>query len=162
MIDPEETKILMKARWVDGMSFQGISANGFLVPLDAAFENGGSDLGFRPMELIALGLAGCTAMDVISILRKKKQKITSFEVRTHAIRSSEHPRVFTSASIEYEVTGENVDETAVRRALELSATHYCPAQAMLAKVFPIKLVYVIYEGCDTERRKLIKSEVFTP
>ncbi len=78
-----------------------------------------------PMELIAIGLAGCTAMDVISILKKKRQHVTDFEVRVHAQRAEEHPKVFIAAEIEYLIYGHQVDEQAVRRSIELSAKTYC-------------------------------------
>jgi putative redox protein len=113
------------------------------------------------MELIATGLAGCTAMDVISILRKKRQQITAFEVKVHSDRSSEHPKVFTRAVIEYVVTGVNVDEAAVRRAIELSTERYCPAQAMFKGVFPMQLCYSIYEEQDG-KRNLVTSGEYTP
>lgn len=137
----------VKVTWGDRMSFTGeASESGFSVPLDAKAEVGGDDSGFRPMELIATGLAGCTAMDVISILRKKRQDITDFEVQVHVERAEEHPRVFTSAEIEYYVTGHDVQESAVVRAIELSAQRYCPAQAMFRDIFPIILRYFIYEN----------------
>jgi putative redox protein len=94
---------------------------------------------------MAVSLAGCTAMDVISILQKKRQEITGFRVEVNADRADEHPKVFTNAAIEYHLTGSEIDEKAVVRAIELSATRYCPAQSMLAKVFPITLKYYIYD-----------------
>jgi putative redox protein len=97
------------------------------------------------MEFIALGLAGCTAMDVISILQKKKQPVSDFQVQIHAARAEEHPKVFTAATIEYLVSGKDVDEGALLRAIELSAEKYCPAQAMLGKAFPMRLVYKILD-----------------
>lgn len=125
------------------MSFTGTADTGFSVPLGAKPEVGGDDDGFRPMELIALGLAGCTAMDVISILRKKRQEISLFEVIVNAERSDEHPRVFTHINLEYRIRGVDVDQAAVERAIELSETKYCPAQAMLKDVVPIQLSYTI-------------------
>jgi putative redox protein len=98
------------------------------------------------MELILVGLVGCTAMDVISILQKKRQKVTGFTVRATAERADEHPKVFTSAVIEYTVTGHDISPKAVERALELSEQRYCPAQAMLGQVFPIELKYEIVEA----------------
>jgi putative redox protein len=114
------------------------------------------------MELFAIGLAGCTAMDVISILAKKRQVVTSFEVKTHIERSPEHPKVFTSAVIEYHVAGHNLDEADVLRSIELSATRYCPAQAMLVQTMPIRQIYHIYEALDEGRRTLLKSGEYTP
>jgi len=134
-----------KVVWKNRMSFAGSADSGFVVPLGTDLSVGGDNDGPRPMELIVIGLAGCTAMDVISILQKKRQEITSFEVRVHADRAADHPKVITRAVIEYVVTGRNVDEAAVLRAIELSAARYCPAQAMFAKVFPIELNYSLYE-----------------
>jgi putative redox protein len=131
--------------WRQGLSFTGKADTGFEVPLGAEPEVGNVDDGFRPLELMAVSLAGCTAMDVISILTKKKQEVTAFEVKVHAEQAEEFPKVFTRAVITYLVTGHAVDEVALLRAIELSATKYCPAQAMFNKVVPMELVYEIYE-----------------
>ena len=144
-----------KVVWKDGLTFSGTADTGFTLPLGADPKVGGANDGFRPMELMALSLAGCTAMDVISILRKKRQEVTGFEVKVRAQRAEEHPKVFTSAVIEYEVTGVGIQESALRRSMELSAQSYCPAQGMLAKVMPMELRYLIYEGSSTEERKLV-------
>ena len=144
-----------KVLWHEGLTFTGTADSGFTVALGADPGVGGADDGFRPMELMAVSLAGCTAMDVISILRKKRQEITGFEVRVRAQRAKEHPKVFTSAVIEYEVTGHGIQESALRRSIELSAQQYCPAQGMLAKVMPMKLDYLIYEGDSKEERELV-------
>jgi len=146
-----------KVTWQGRLTFQGSAETGFSVPLGAEAEVGGAEDGFRPMELIATGLAGCTAMDVISILQKKRQEVTAFEVQVHTQRAESHPKVFTEAEIEYHVSGRGVDEAAVARAIELSATRYCPAQAMLSQVFPIKLKYMIYEGGEEATPVLVKS-----
>ena len=134
-----------KVTWSQGMSFTGSAETGFSLPLGADPSVGGANDGFRPLELMAVSLAGCTAMDVISILRKKQQQITAFEVRVDASQPQTHPHVFEHATILYLVTGHNLDEAALLRAIELSATKYCPAQAMLSKAFPIDLLYEIYE-----------------
>jgi len=131
--------------WIQGMSFTGTSKSGFTVPLGTDPAFGGDNDGFRSIELMLVSLAGCTAMDVISILKKKRQEITGFDVKVHADRADEHPRVFTALEIHYLLRGRNVDPAAVERAMELSETKYCPAQAMLAKVAPIKLTYEIIE-----------------
>jgi len=122
-----------KVVWKGKMSFTGKGESGFDVPLGTDPGVGGDDDGLRPMELIGIGLAGCTAMDVISILNKKKQKVSKFEVLVHAETANEHPKVFTRIEIEYIVSGENIDRSAVERAVELSETKYCPAQAMISK-----------------------------
>lgn len=150
-----------KLNWHGRLSFTGTADTGFTLPLGANAKVGGDNDGFHPMELIALGLAGCTAMDVVSILTKKRQKVTDFEVTVHAERAEVHPRVFTHAVIDYSVTGHELDEKAVLRAIELSATRYCPAQAMLDKVMPIDLRYQIFEDEGDGERRLVKSGVYT-
>jgi putative redox protein len=149
-----------KVNWQGNLKFTGTADSGNNVTMDAEGQVGGAREGIRPMEMIALGLAGCTAMDVISILQKKRQDVTHFEVTMDAPRSEEHPKVFTSAEITYEITGKNIDEAAVLRAIELSATRYCPAQAMLGQVFPIDLRYEIYEDEGTGNRKLIHQDIW--
>ena len=134
-----------KVIWKERMSFTGSADTGFELPLGAEPSVGGDNDGFRPMELIAIGLAACTAMDVISILKKKQQVVTGFEVKVHADRASEHPKVLTHALVEYIVTGHQVDPAAVNRAVELSVTKYCPAESMLSKAFPIEQKITILE-----------------
>ena len=148
--------------WQEGLTFTGSADSGFTVALGTDPEVGGANDGFRPMELMAVSLAGCTAMDVISILRKKRQDVTAFEVRVRAERAEEHPKVFTSALIEYEVTGRDLQESALRRSIELSAERYCPAQGMLAKVMPMRLEYLIYEGESKEDRALVTHGEWAP
>lgn len=150
-----------KVTWQEGMHFSGTADTGFEIQLDSKEEVGGDGKGFIPMELMALSMAGCTAMDVISILRKKRQDVTGFEVRVDASRAEEHPKVFTSATIEYLVTGNGVDEKAVLRAIELTAERYCPAQAMLGRIMPIDLHYQIFED-EPEGRRLVTNGVYTP
>ncbi len=135
-----------KVVWKNKLSFTGTGENGFSVPLGATPDVGGDNDGFEPMELIAIGLAGCTAMDTISILQKKRQDITAFEVQVHATRATEHPKVFTHIVIEYIVTGHNVDPAAVERSIELSETKYCPAQAMLRASVEIEHCYSILQA----------------
>lgn len=144
--------------WKNGMSFSGFAESGFEVPLGTDPSLGGSDDGFRPLELMAISLAGCTAMDVISILKKKQQAVIGFDVKVHTDQTTDHPKVFTRAVITYIVTGNNIEETAVTRAIGLSATKYCPAQAMLGKVMQMELLYEIYD----EQGGLVKSGKFVP
>jgi putative redox protein len=151
-----------KVTWNEEMRFTGTADSGFKVPLGADPGEGGMNSGFRPLELMAISLAGCTAMDVISILGKKKQDVTAFDVQVHADQQTEHPHVFTAAKILYVVSGHNVDEAAVLRAIELSALKYCPAQAMLSKAFPMELFYKIYEDQGNGGTKLVKQGQFLP
>jgi putative redox protein len=131
--------------WKGKMTFEGAGDSGFGQKMDSDISVGGENSAARPMEFIVLGLAGCTGMDVISILQKKKQPVVDFQVQVHAQRADEHPKVITSAVIEYLVTGRDVDEAALIRAIGLSAEKYCPAQSMLIKAFPMKLVYRILD-----------------
>jgi putative redox protein len=135
-----------KVTWKGRLSFTGTAETGFSLLLGTEPSLGGDNDGFRPLELMALSLAGCTAMDVISLLQKKRQDVTAFEVRVHAERAEEHPRVFTHVTVEYLVTGHNVDPVSVNRSIELSATKYCPAQAMLSKAVEIEHKVTITEA----------------
>ena len=136
-----------KVTWQKKMSFVGTGKFGLTVPIDTSIENGGDSSGFSPMELLLVGLAGCTAMDVISILEKKRQKVSRFEVRVNGERASEHPKVFTNIVVEYIVGGESIDRAAVERAVELSETKYCSAMAIISKTAKIERKIVI-EGAE--------------
>ena len=149
-----------KVVWDHGMTFSGTAGTGFNVPLGASPSVGGENDGFRPMELMAVSLAGCTAMDVISILRKKRQDVRRYEVKVHADQADQHPHVFTHAVIEYLVSGHDVDEAAVIRAIELSAKRYCPAQSMLNKVMEIELHYEIYEDKGDGESDLMTKGIY--
>ena len=137
-----EAKVIWKS---SGLAFNATADSGHFIALSGHDEIGTPNDGFRPVELLAVGLAGCTAMDVISILQKKKEKVLSFEVSVHADRAEEHPKVFTQAEIFYHITGSGINPSSVERAIELSNTKYCPAFAMLSKSFPITVRYEITE-----------------
>lgn len=139
----------MKANavWKGKMSFEGSVESGFTLPMDTSVESGGENNGFRPIELMLVGLAGCTAMDVISILNKKRQDVTAFEVRVlEAERAADHPKIYTRILLEYVVTGRGVEREAVERAVELSETKYCSVQGMLGKVAAIEKRITILEA----------------
>ena len=152
----------MKAavQWKENMTFIAMPDSGFAVQMDADASFGGTEQGVRPMEMVALGLAGCTGMDVISILRKKRQQVTYFEVRVNAPRSPEHPKVFIRAELTYIVVGRNIEETALLRSIELSMTKYCPVQVMLSQAFPMELHYEIYEDAPGGMRRLISQGIW--
>ena len=152
----------MKAtvQWKENMTFVGLPDSGFPVQMDADTSLGGTNQGVRPMEMIALGLAACTGMDVISILRKKRQQVTQFEVRVNAPRSPEYPKVFTSARITYIVAGKKIEKTALLRSIELSMTKYCPVQVMLSQAFPMELHYEIYEDEPDGTRRLVSQGIW--
>jgi len=152
----------MKAtvQWKEDMTFIGMPPSGFAVEMDSDPDYGGTNSGVRPMEMIALGLAGCGAMDILSILQKKRQKIARFEIRLDAPRSREYPKVFTKALITYIFAGSGIEETAVVRSIELAATKYCPAQIMLAQAFPLELRYEIYEQQSDGAESLISEGIW--
>lgn len=127
------------------MTFHGTADSGFTIKMGAHPSVGGDDDGFRPLELLLVGLGGCTAMDVLSILRKKRQAFSGFEIQLHADRAEEHPKVFTAVTMKYIVRGRDIDPKAVERAIELSATKYCSAHAMLSETATISSSYEILE-----------------
>jgi len=146
--------------WKGDMTFAGETPSGFPIQMDSSEDTGGTNNGPRPMEMIAYGLAGCTAMDIISILRKKRQQVTQFDVKMNAPRSHEYPKVFTSAVITYMISGKEISEAAVLRAIELTAMKYCPAQIMFSQVFPIDLHYEIYEDEGEGNQTLTKQGIW--
>ena len=142
-----------KVSWQKELSFVGVADSGFEIKLDG---HSGPQTGAGPVEMVAISLAGCTAMDVISILAKKQQAVTSFEVKVHGDRTNDYPKVITMAVLEYVVVGHKIDEAALNRAIELSMTKYCPVHAMLSKAFPIDIRYSIYEEAGGENQ-LVKQ-----
>lgn len=135
---------------VDGMQFVVEVGSGHSLTIDSASDVGGHDSGPRPMELLTAGIAGCTAMDVISILRTMRQKVADLKVHVRGIQATEHPKKLLSIHIEYTVTGYGLAEDRVARAIELSETKYCPAMASLRPGAPITSSYTILEA-DEER-----------
>lgn len=129
-----------------GMRFAAESGSGHVVTLDAAEHSGGQNAGFRPMELLLVGLAGCTGMDVISILRKMRQQVTAYEVHVTGTRAEEHPMVFVEITVEHVVTGHALQSQAVARAIQLSEERYCGAGAMLGKVARLTHTFRIVEA----------------
>jgi putative redox protein len=127
------------------MTFSGNAGGGFSVKMDASPAVGGDDSGFRPMQLLLVSLGGCTGMDILSILRKKRQDVTGFEIHLDARQAEEHPRIFTHINISYIIQGRGIRSGAVERAIELSETKYCPAQAMLAKSAAMEHTFEIIE-----------------
>jgi len=135
----------MKARikWVEHMTFVGESGSGHSVVMDGAPENGGRDLGIRPMEMLLLGLGGCTAFDVVMILRKARQLVSDCVVEIEAARADTEPKVFTKIHVHFVVTGQDLADKQVARAVELSAEKYCSASIMLGKTAAITHDYEI-------------------
>lgn len=138
----------MKARvkWVQDVEFVGESGSGHSVVMDGPQELGGRNCGVRPMEMILLGLGGCTAFDVVFILRKARQPVTDCEVELHADRAMTDPKVFTRIHIHFIIKGDGLKEKQVERAVQLSAEKYCSASIMLSKSVEITHDFEIIEG----------------
>lgn len=132
--------------WKQGLSFSGTAPSGYSLAMSAYEDVGGAGDGFAPVELVALGLGGCTGMDVVSILQKKRQDVQKFQVRVTTQRKEEHPKVWTHALIEYIITGSNIDPAAVERAIQLSSEKYCPVQNMLKFSVKLETRYEIKEN----------------
>ncbi|MDX6748730.1 OsmC family protein [Geminicoccaceae bacterium 1502E] len=138
----------MKARvtWVEGMTFLGESGSNNAVVMDASPANGGKGIGASPMELLLLGTGGCTGIDVVSILKKMRQKVTGCSVELEGERPDEHPKVFTGITMRFIVEGHGLDRAKVERAVQLSAEQYCSASIMMGKTAEIRREVVIREA----------------
>lgn len=130
--------------WKQGMTFEGRGKSGFTVTMDD-----GPD-GFSPMELVLVALAGCSSMDIISILQKKRQEVNGFEIRVHGLRRDEYPRVFTDITLEYVVRGKDIRPDAVQSAIDLSNDKYCSVMGMLKESVNIQTRAVIEETGNSD------------
>ena len=122
-----------RIKWVEERTFLGQSGSGHALVLDASVENGGRDLGPSPMELVLIGTGGCTAFDVVEILKKGRHAVTDCQVELEAERAAGPPRVFTAITMRFVVTGHRLPRAAVERAVQLSAEKYCSASIMLGR-----------------------------
>jgi putative redox protein len=138
-----ENKMKAKITWLNGRTFVGESGSGHAIVMDGAPENGGRNLGVRPMEMMLLGLGGCTAFDVVMILEKSREKVTGCEVSLEAERAEEDPKVFTHVKMIYRLKGENLKPAAVERAIKLSADKYCSASKMFEKTATIEHEWIV-------------------
>lgn len=135
-----------RVKWVEGVSFVGESETGHAIVIDGAPEYGGRNRGMRPMEVLLLGAAACTAFDVVLILRKARQPIADCSVDAEAHRAATEPKVFTKIHLRYTVAGRGLDPKQVERAVKLSKDKYCSATAMLAKTAEITFEIAIVDG----------------
>ena len=140
----------MKARikWVQDVMFVGESGSGHSVVIDGAPEAGGRNLGVRPMELMLLGLGGCSAFDVMLILRRSREAVTDCVVELDGERADSDPKVFTKVTLRYIVAGRGLDRKKVERAVQLSADKYCSASAMFARTAQLEHTIEIVEAQD--------------
>ena len=136
----------VRAKWVEGVSFVGESGSGHTLVTDGASDAGGRNLGMRPMELVLMGAATCTAFDLVLILKKARQPIADCVVEAEAERAGVVPRVFTKIHLRYVVAGRGLDPKQVERAVQLSKDKYCSATQMLGKTAAITYEIAIVEG----------------
>ncbi len=135
-----------KVKYVDGLQFVGEAGSGHAIVMDGEQAFGGHNTALRPTELILIGLGGCSGMDVVSILKKKRQELHGLEINVSGKRAEEHPKKFTDINIEFVATGHNLSEEAVRRAVDLSMEKYCSVKATLEGCAKITFSYRIVEG----------------
>jgi len=141
----------MKAtvKWLDNMSFVGESESGHSVVMDGPPDSGGRNMGVRPMEMVLLGMGGCTAFDLVLILQRQRQQVVDCRVELDADRADDVPKVFTRIHVHYVVTGKGLDDNKVARAVEMTAEKYCSVSIMLAQSVDITHDYEIVEA-DSE------------
>ena len=135
----------ISVNWVDGMLMVGKSHSGHSITMDGPPEIGGENLGVRPMEMLLLGVAGCTMIDVVSTLKKMRQNLTQCETKVNAERANDHPKVFTDIHIQFVIKGKDLDQNKVEKAISLSAEKYCSASIMLGKTASITHDFEIVE-----------------
>ena len=135
----------ISVNWVDGMLMVGKSHSGHSITMDGPPEIGGENLGVRPMEMLLLGVAGCTMIDVVTTLKKMRQDLTNCETKLSAERADEHPKVFTDIHIQFIVKGQDLDPKKVEKAITLSAEKYCSASIMLGETATITHDFEVVE-----------------
>lgn len=139
-----------RAKWVEGMAFMGEAGSGHSVIMDGAPEYGGRNIGIRPMEMLLIGLAGCTGFDVVQILKKGREAVTGCEVEVEAERASEDPKVFTRIHIAYRVSGRGLSQAKAERAVTLSKEKYCSASIMLGATAEMSTSLVVVDELQQE------------
>ncbi len=132
-------------KWLNGLTVIGKGSSNHWIPMDSPENHGGSNAGSRPLELLLIGLGGCTGMDVLSIMQKKRVPFDDFEMHLTAEQAEDYPKVFTNISIKYIIFGKGINPKDIERAIELSETKYCSASAMLKHSAKITTSYEIKE-----------------
>lgn len=138
----------MKAevKWLGGRAFEGTPGSGHSVIMDSSPDFGGEDRGIRPMEMMMLGMGGCTSIDVMNILEKSRQDVTGCVAEISAERAETEPKVFVRMHVHFKVTGRNLEPKRIERAIQLSAEKYCSASIMLGKTAEITHDFEIIEA----------------
>ena len=132
-------------KWIDGMLMVGKSDSGHAVVMDGPPEIGGENLGVRPMEMLLLGMTGCTVIDVVSTLKKMREDVVDCQTQVSADRSEEYPKVFTNIHVHFVLRGKQLNPLKVDKAIKLSAEKYCSASIMIGKTAIITHDYEIIE-----------------
>ena len=122
-----------RVKWVENLKFVGMAPSGHSIALDGPKESGGEDTAVRPGEMILVALGGCTAIDVVSMLKKMRVGFRSFEVVVEAEAREEHPKYWTKIHVKYIITGNNIDESKVKKVIDLSEEKYCSVSALMKK-----------------------------
>ena len=135
----------ISVNWVDGLLMVGKSDSGHTITMDGPPESGGENLGVRPMEMLLLGVAGCTMIDVVTTLKKMRQDLSHLETKINAERATDHPKVFTDIHIHFILKGQDLDEKKVDKAITLSAEKYCSASIMLGETATITHDFEVVE-----------------
>jgi putative redox protein len=138
-----------KAKWIQDVMFVGESGSGHSVIMDGAPDAGGRNMGFRPMEMLLIGLAGCSAFDVVMILKRGRERVTDCIVEVDADRAETDPKIFTNVRLRYVVTGHDLDRKKVERAVSLSEEKYCSASAIIGKTAQMTHEVEIRKASDT-------------
>jgi len=134
-----------KVTFVQGLQFVGEASSGHAIVMDSDPTVGGNNSGLRPMELLLLGIGGCSGMDIVSILKKKKQDVTGFEINVKGEKAEDYPKKFTEINLEFIVRGRNISEDAVKKAIDLSMNKYCSVKATLEGSAKISFSYKIIQ-----------------
>ncbi|HJQ60993.1 MAG TPA: OsmC family protein [Vineibacter sp.] len=137
--------VTARIAWVEGALFVAESGSGHTVTMDGSPDDGGRDLAARPMEMVLIGMGGCTAIDVVSMLKKQRQDIRDVVVELAAERADSPPKVFTKVTVIYRVRGKNLNRALVERAVTLSEDKYCSATAMIKKTADVGHEVVLEE-----------------
>jgi len=135
----------ISVNWVDGLLMVGKSDSGHTITMDGPPESGGENLSVRPMEMLLLGVAGCTMIDIVTTLKKMRQDLSHLETKINAERATDHPKVFTDIHIQFILKGQNLDEKKVDKAITLSAEKYCSASIMLGETATITHDFEVIE-----------------
>ena len=134
-----------KIKFTDGMQFTGEADSGHAIVMDADAEAGGKNTGLRPMELLLIGIGGCSGMDIVSILKKKKEKVAGIEINVNGNNADNYPKKYTDIDLEFIIKGKSISEESVKRAVQLSMDKYCSVKASLEGSAKITFKYKIIE-----------------